>query len=55
MLCAAREMHLRRRMATTRFPNLHTRAGARWLAPFLVALLVVLGMGYLMLIYPHVG
>ena len=40
--------------ATAQLPDLHTEAGAKWLAGFLPVFLFVLAMGILMLAYPHV-
>ena len=40
--------------AITRIPNLHTQAGARWLAPFLLIVLATLGIAYVMVVYPYV-
>ena len=47
------DAHLVSMAATKQFPNLHTLAGARWLAPFLVVLLAIIMMGFVMLLYPH--
>jgi hypothetical protein len=42
-------------MATYNIPNLHSQAGARWLAPFMVAFLLTLLAAFAMFIYPHVS
>jgi hypothetical protein len=42
-------------MATTQFPNIHTQAGARWLAPFLLAFLFVILTAFVMLVNPYFG
>ena len=42
-------------MATTQFPNIHTQAGARWLAPFLLVFLFAILMGFVMLVNPYLG
>jgi hypothetical protein len=53
---AVREMHPRLVMATTaQFPNIHTLAGARWLAPFAAAVVAALVIAFLMFVYPHVS
>jgi hypothetical protein len=42
-------------MATTYdFPDIHTQAGARWLAPFLTVVVLTLLAVFAMMIYPHV-
>ena len=43
-------------MATTaQFPDLHTQAGARWLAPFSAIVLATLIAALVMFIYPYVS
>ena len=42
-------------MAITNEEFRHDHAGARWLAPFAIAMLAVLGVLYFMLVYPHVS
>jgi hypothetical protein len=42
-------------MATTAdFPDIHTQAGAKFLAPFLTAVLLALLAVFAMIVYPHV-
>jgi hypothetical protein len=44
------------RMATaTQFPDLHTAAGARWLAPFAAIVLATLIAALIMFVYPYVS
>ena len=40
--------------AITNVPDLHTQAGARWLAPFLLIVLAALVAAYVMIVYPYV-
>jgi hypothetical protein len=41
-------------MATaTQFPDIHTQAGARWLAPFSLIVLGTLIAALVMLLYPY--
>ena len=43
-------------MATaTQYPDLHTQAGARWLAPFSLIVLATLIAALVMFIYPYVS
>ncbi|HEY5927349.1 MAG TPA: hypothetical protein VIV11_36950 [Kofleriaceae bacterium] len=43
-------------MATTaQFPDIHTQAGARWLAPFLAAVLATLIVALVMFVYPYIS
>jgi len=35
-------------------PDIHTLAGARWLAPFMTAVLLTFLAVFAMLVYPHV-
>ena len=48
-------MHSLTIMAITHDPFLHDHAGARWLAPFAIAILAVVATIFLMLVYPHVS
>ena len=41
--------------AITQFPDVHTEAGARWLAPFSLAVLATLVIALLMFVYPYVS
>jgi hypothetical protein len=41
--------------AITRIPDIHTEAGARWLAPFLLVVLVTVLIALLMVVYPHLS
>jgi len=53
---AVREMHAGLAMATTaQYPNIHTLAGARWLAPFAATVVAALVIAFLMFVYPHVS
>jgi hypothetical protein len=36
-------------------PDIHTEAGARWLAPFMVALVATILVALLMVVYPYVS
>lgn len=47
-------MHSTPRMATYNVPNLHSQAGARWLAPFLVAFIATILAAFAMFVYPHI-
>ena len=50
----ARLMHAFLRMAhTAQFPDIHTQAGARWLAPFLAIVFATLIAVMVMVVYPH--
>jgi hypothetical protein len=41
-------------MATaTQFPDIHTPAGARWLAPFSLIVLATLIAAFVMVVYPY--
>ena len=40
--------------AITQTPDIHTQAGARWLAPFALIVLATLIAALVMFIYPHV-
>jgi hypothetical protein len=40
--------------ATADFPDIHTQAGARWLAPFMSAVVLALLAVLAMVVYPHV-
>jgi len=40
--------------AINRIPNIHSVAGARWLAPFLLIVATTLIAAYVMIIYPYV-
>jgi hypothetical protein len=41
-------------MATaSRYPDIHTQAGARWLAPFLLVVFATLVAALVMVIHPH--
>jgi hypothetical protein len=52
----ARVMHLIQCMAhTAQFPDIHTQAGARWLAPFSTIVLATLIAALVMFIYPYVA
>jgi hypothetical protein len=43
-------------MATaTHYPDIHTQAGARWLAPFSLIVLATLIAALVMFIYPYVS
>lgn len=35
-------------------PDIHSSAGARWIAPFMVAILLVVLVLFAMLVYPHI-
>jgi hypothetical protein len=50
-------MHLQRCMAATltQTPDIHTQAGARWLAPFSLIVLATLIAALLLLAYPYVS
>jgi hypothetical protein len=41
--------------AIAQTPDIHTEAGARWLAPFLVALLATILIALAMVVYPYVS
>lgn len=41
--------------AITNIPDIHTQAGARWLAPFLLIVLGTLIAAYVMIVYPYVS
>jgi hypothetical protein len=48
-------MHLDRGMAATQtIPDIHLQAGARWIAPFIGAILLTLVAIFAMLVYPHI-
>lgn len=42
-------------MATQEWYELHTRAGLRWLAPMVLALLAVVTLLFVMLVYPYIS
>jgi hypothetical protein len=49
-------MHAHDGMATThQLPNLHDHAGARWLAPMTMAMVIVTAIIIAMMIYPYVS
>ena len=49
-------MHSDRPMAAiTNTPDLHTQAGARWLAPFALIVLATLIAALVMFVYPYVA
>jgi hypothetical protein len=41
--------------AINRIPNIHSMAGARWLAPFLLIVAATLIAGWVMIVYPYVS